>query len=119
VTADAINLGAKTATASSVFRLHATRLTTSASFGLSQASGSVSNSTLRPGDERRLFRLDEDSVSVQASGCVYPEPFGSSETLTIIRAQERGTWAFRRADFGQRPKPYVRGEHGDISVLSI
>jgi len=58
----------------------------------------------------------ENRVTVVATGCNYPEPFGRSVAMPIARALERGDWTFAVHDFGNRDpaKAIVKGPQPDI-----
>jgi hypothetical protein len=62
--------------------------------------------------------VPENRVTVTATGCTYPEPFGRSANLPIARALERGDWTFARHDLGDRDPDVaiVKGPQTDIFV---
>jgi hypothetical protein len=55
-------------------------------------------------------------VTVTATGCHYPEPFGRSAAMPIAFVRERGDWTFAVHDFGDRPlaTAIVKGPQPDI-----
>jgi len=46
--------------------------------------------------------VPQNRVTVSATGCSYPEPFGRSAAMSIALVAERGDWTFAAHDFGDR-----------------
>lgn len=60
--------------------------------------------------------VPDNRVTLTATGCTYPEPFGRSPNLPIARALERGEWTFALHDLGDRDPAVaiVKGAQPDI-----